>query len=107
MASRSLNDYNDGSETSPLLQHVSDQGPKNVHEAASFFWKEWLPRLNFYRIHLAYFWVTIIIGSIIIYGIDQGLEKDVNRKNLSWADALFLATSAMTLTGRRHSPRNG
>src|SRR5205814_10613577 len=97
--SNNSNEDNVDNETSPLLLHATDLGLKNVHDSASLWWKEWFPRFNFYRVHLVYFVVTITIGSIIVYGIDQGVEKDMNLKKLSWVDALFFTTSAMTLIG--------
>ncbi|KAF2151659.1 TrkH-domain-containing protein, partial [Myriangium duriaei CBS 260.36] len=50
-------------------------------------------RLNFYRCHLGYFIITILVTSAILWGASN------NAFRLSYPDALFLAASAMTTTG--------
>ena len=60
-------------------------------------------RLNFYRLHMAYFLITILISSLIMYG--SGIVDDPTENygsHLEYIDALFLCTSAMTATGRPH-----
>ena len=47
---------------------------------------------NFYRIHLTYFIVTIILFSVILYGSNAGFH-------LSYSDAIFMCASSMTNTG--------
>jgi hypothetical protein len=47
---------------------------------------------NFYRIHLAYFVLVIIVASVVLYGSNTSFH-------LSYADAIFLGASAMTNTG--------
>eukprot|EP00898_Chlorokybus_atmophyticus_P002960 jgi/Chlat1/3665/Chrsp24S03855 len=55
----------------------------------------WLRRhLTYYRIHLTYFTVAILITSIFLWGNwGEGTE------HLDYVDALFIATSAMCVTG--------
>ncbi|KAK5172204.1 uncharacterized protein LTR77_003842 [Saxophila tyrrhenica] len=48
---------------------------------------------NFYRIHLLYFILTILITSVILYGSNTASFQ------IGYADALFLCTSAMCNTG--------
>lgn len=55
---------------------------------------------NFYRVHMLYFIVVIILGSIIVYG--EGIANDstqINGSKLRYVDALFICASAMTTTG--------
>jgi hypothetical protein len=56
--------------------------------------------LNFYRTHMLYFIVIIAISSVIVYGagVADGPE-DHHDAHLTYVDALFLCTSAMTTTG--------
>ncbi|KAK3719147.1 hypothetical protein LTR37_004711 [Vermiconidia calcicola] len=49
--------------------------------------------LNFYRVHLLYFILTILISSGIFYG------SDASRFSYSYTDALFLCVSAMCNVG--------
>ena len=49
--------------------------------------------LNFFRIHLAYFVLTTLLGSVILYG---SCPKE---NQLPYIDCLFLSISAMTETG--------
>jgi len=56
--------------------------------------------LNFYRAHMLYFIVVIAVSSVIMYGL--GLAhgpKEYRDDHLTYMDALFLCTSAMTTTG--------
>ncbi|KAL8673630.1 MAG: hypothetical protein Q9168_001936 [Polycauliona sp. 1 TL-2023] len=57
-------------------------------------------QLNFYRVHMAYFLITILVSSLILWG--SGLAADPKQyygSNLEYIDALFLCTSAMTSCG--------
>lgn len=57
---------------------------------------------NFYRVHMLYFVVVILLASVIIYG--EGLANDpteINGSKLRYVDALFLCASAMTTTGEK------
>ncbi|KAL8789928.1 MAG: hypothetical protein Q9195_006589 [Heterodermia aff. obscurata] len=57
-------------------------------------------RLNFYRVLMAYFLITILLSSVILYG--SGIVDDPTEDyggHLEYMDALFLCTSAMTATG--------
>jgi hypothetical protein len=58
--------------------------------------------LNFYRAHMLYFIIVIAISSVILYGagIAHG-PKEYEKSHLTYVDALFLCTSAMTTTGMR------
>lgn len=56
-------------------------------------------RLNFYRCHLAYFTLTILITSAVIYGSTGESKSSSGRHDIRYIDALFLAASAMTTTG--------
>ncbi|GAM82999.1 hypothetical protein ANO11243_009850 [Dothideomycetidae sp. 11243] len=50
-------------------------------------------RFNFYRCHLAYFILTILITSGVLWGASP------HGHSISYPDALFLSASAMTTTG--------
>lgn len=55
---------------------------------------------NFYRVHMLYFIVVIILASVIVYG--EGIANDptqINGSKLRYVDALFICASAMTTTG--------
>jgi hypothetical protein len=58
--------------------------------------------LNFYRAHMLYFIIVIAISSVILYGagIAHG-PKEYRNGHLTYTDALFLCTSAMTTTGMK------
>ncbi|KAL8831189.1 MAG: hypothetical protein Q9191_001001 [Dirinaria sp. TL-2023a] len=58
-------------------------------------------RWNFYRVHLSYFILTIIVSSVIVYGSGvNGNSDDAEAQfRLRYIDALFLCASAMTNTG--------
>lgn len=60
--------------------------------------------LNFYRLHMLYFIVVIAIASVIVYGagISHGPKGYYGDAHVTYMDALFLCTSAMTTTGRNH-----
>lgn len=76
---------------------------QNPEKAKKDFFKwvhEDLLQLNFYRIHMSYFIIGILVSSVIVYG--EGLanaSSEVNGSKLRYIDALFLCTSAMTTTG--------
>jgi hypothetical protein len=58
--------------------------------------------LNFYRVHMLYFIVVILVASAIVYA--EGLANDsteINGAPLRYIDALFLCCSAMTTTGKQ------
>lgn len=57
--------------------------------------------VNFYRVHVLYFIFTILLTSVILWGSGaNGNSKDEDALfPLSFIDALFLCTSAMTNTG--------
>ena len=58
-------------------------------------------KLNFYRVHIIYFLLTIILSSIIMYGSGvNGNSGDTEASfKLRYIDAIFLCTSSMTNTG--------
>ena len=57
--------------------------------------------LNFYRLHLSYFILIILISSVVFYGSGRAHDPDeVNGQPLAYIDALFLCASAMTATGK-------
>ena len=63
--------------------------------------REEVVQLNFYRVLMAYFLITILISSVILYG--SGIADDPTENyggHLEYIDALFLCTSAMTATGK-------
>ncbi|MCJ1381680.1 hypothetical protein MMC17_004791 [Xylographa soralifera] len=57
--------------------------------------------LNYFRLHLLYFVSVILLSSVIVYG--SGVNGNSNDEEasfyLTYVDALFLCTSAMTSTG--------
>ena len=53
-------------------------------------------RPNFYRLHLAYFVITILITSAIFYGANT---SGAGNEPVRYIDALFLTASSMTTTG--------
>jgi len=61
----------------------------------------YLFHLNFYRIHLSYFIIVILLASVIMYGsTTNGNSGDAEAEfRLRYIDALFLCTSSMTNTG--------
>ena len=60
----------------------------------------WL-QMNFYRLHVNYFILTIILSSVIMYGSGvNGNSDDAEALfRLRYIDAIFLCASAMTNTG--------
>lgn len=76
---------------------------KNPKKAKRDFWKwihEDVLQLNFYRVHMSYFILGILVSSVIVYG--EGLsnaKQEINGGKLRYVDALFLCCSAMTTTG--------
>lgn len=58
-------------------------------------------RLNFYRLHMLYFVITIGLFSVIVYYGGGSLTDSSapNGTKLGYIDALFLCCSAMTTTG--------
>ena len=69
-----------------MIQHVRRRG--------------WF-QLNFYRAHVLYFLLTIIIASIIMYGsgINGNSDNAEALFKLRYIDAIFLCASAMTAAG--------
>lgn len=57
--------------------------------------------MNFYRLHVLYFLLTIILASVIMYGSGiNGNSDDAEALfKLRYIDAIFLCTSAMTAGG--------
>ena len=57
--------------------------------------------LNFYRVHIIYFVLTILLSSIIMYGSNiNGNSDDAEATfQLRYIDAIFLCAGAMTNTG--------
>ena len=57
--------------------------------------------VNYFRLHLSYFVFVILLSSVIVYG--SGINGNSNDEEasfyLTYVDALFLCTSAMTSTG--------
>jgi hypothetical protein len=59
---------------------------------------------NFYRTHVLYFIIVIMLTSVVVYG--EGLANDptqINGSKLRYVDALFICASAMTTTGTVHN----
>ena len=86
-----------------LIRFTRANKPKTILSKLWQRFREEVFRLNFYRVHMAYFLITILISSVILYGsgiVDDPTEDDGRR--LEYIDALFLCTSAMTATGRPH-----
>ncbi|KAF7505840.1 hypothetical protein GJ744_000415 [Endocarpon pusillum] len=76
------------------------QHPQKAKQHFLAYLRDNVFRLNFYRLHMLYFIVVILISSIIVYG--EGLANGstaVNGTRLRYIDALFLCCSAMTTTG--------
>jgi len=56
--------------------------------------------LNFYRAHMLYFVVIITISSVIMYGVGIAHgPREYGGAHLTYMNALFICTSAMTTTG--------
>lgn len=76
------------------------QHPQQARQHFLAYLRDDVFRLNFYRLHMLYFIVVILVSSIIFYG--EGLANgstEVNGTKLRYIDALFLCCSAMTTTG--------
>lgn len=78
--------------------------PREVKEGFVKYLRNDLFTLNFYRAHMLYFIIVIIISSVIMYGvgITHG-PPEFRDDHLTYMDALFLCASAMTTTGRHLS----
>src|SRR4051812_6457869 len=70
-----------------VLRSRSSDSLHSLHNLNSslFYW-------NFYRIHLIYFVLVIILASVVLYGSNTSFH-------VSYTDAIFLCASAMTNTG--------
>ena len=81
------------------LTNVTMMSRVNIRIASSSQ-RGWL-EMNFYRLHVIYFLLTIIISSIIIYGSGiNGNSGDAEATfKLRYIDAVFLCASAMCNTG--------
>jgi len=79
---------------------------KDPQKGKKAFWKwvhEDVLSINFYRVHMSYFVISILVTSVIVYG--EGLANDkseINGSKLRYVDALFLCCSAMTTTGPQY-----
>ncbi|KAI4687990.1 uncharacterized protein J4E84_004918 [Alternaria hordeiaustralica] len=76
------------------------RNPRQAKDDVLKYLKEEVLKLNFYRAHMLYFVVVIAISSVIVYG--QGLAdgpREYGDAHVTYTDALFLCTSAMTTTG--------
>jgi hypothetical protein len=74
--------------------------PDQAKQDVKNYLKDEVFTLNFYRLHMLYFICVIAIASVIVYG--EGLAngpEEVGRSHLTYIDALFTTTSAMTTTG--------
>jgi hypothetical protein len=80
---------------------------RNPHKAKDDFFKylrHEVFTLNFYRAHMLYFIVVIAISSGVVYGVGVARgPKEYRDDHLTYMDALFLCTSAMTTTGNVYS----
>lgn len=56
---------------------------------------------NFYRVHVIYFLLTILLSSVIMYGsgVNGNSDDAQARFTLRYIDAIYLCASAMTNTG--------
>jgi hypothetical protein len=58
--------------------------------------------LNFFRSHMLYFILVIALSSVIVYGAGIARGPTAHgQDHLTYVDALFLCTSAMSTTGMR------
>ncbi len=74
--------------------------PQQAKQQFLAFLRDDVFRLNFYRFHMLYFIVVILVFSLILYG--EGIANgatEINGAKLRYIDALFLCCSAMTTTG--------
>lgn len=76
------------------------QSPRKAKDNFIRYLREELFTLNFYRTHMLYFIIVIAVSSVIVYGVGilHG-PKEYRDDHLTYMDALFLCTSAMTTTG--------
>jgi potassium uptake Trk family protein len=76
------------------------RNPRKAKDDFIKYFRHEIFTLNFYRAHMLYFIIVIAISSVIVYGagIAHG-PKGVGEDHLTYMDALFLCTSAMTTTG--------
>lgn len=72
-----------------------------VNARASRLKKQGYFKPNFYRVHVIYFIFTILLTTVILWGsgVNGNSNDEDARFRLSFTDALFLCTSAMTNTG--------
>ena len=75
--------------------------PKEAKKRFLAYLKDEVWALNFYRAHMLYFIIVIVVSSVIVYveGVKNG-PKEFRDSHLSYMDALFLTCSAMTTTGK-------
>ncbi|GAB1725129.1 hypothetical protein NU195Hw_g6849t1 [Hortaea werneckii] len=66
-------------------------------ESLRSIWRWFKP--NFYRCHLAYFVVTILITSFVFHASNTSREHGNGGQKIRYVDSLFLTASAMTATG--------
>jgi len=74
--------------------------PKEAKKRFLAYLRDEVWALNFYRAHMLYFIIVIVVSSVIVYG--EGVKngpKEFRDSHLSYMDALFLTCSAMTTTG--------
>jgi Trk-type K+ transport system membrane component len=75
--------------------------PKEAKKHFASYVRNEILVLNFYRTHMIYFIVVILISSVILYG--EGIANDsdeISGSRLRYIDSLFLCCSAMTTTGK-------
>ena len=97
-------------ETSSGMDMVAGavRNPERAKSRSLAWWKNEVFQLNFYRAHMLYFIIVILVSSVIVYG--EGIadnDHGVNGPSMSklrYVDALFLCCSAMTTTGGESSP---
>ncbi|KAF2029479.1 potassium transport protein-like protein 1 [Setomelanomma holmii] len=76
------------------------RSPRKAKDDFLHYLRHEFSTLNFYRAHMLYFIVVIAISSVILYGVGIARgPKDYRDDHLTYVDALFLCTSAMTTTG--------
>ncbi|KAF2424897.1 TrkH-domain-containing protein [Tothia fuscella] len=84
--------------------HIQDpvevlKHPKEAKKHFITYVREEVLVLNFYRTHMLYFIIVILVSSVIVYG--EGLANGSTEFDgrLRYIDCLFLCCSAMTTTG--------
>ena len=86
-------------DTDAVIEDVKH--PQKGKAALVEWFKNEVWQLNYYRAHMLYFIVVILIFSLIVYGEDlANNDHGVNGDKLRYIDALFLCCSAMTTTGK-------